>query len=114
LLTEDVPDLRDSSSELIINFYFCTMNIFVASLNFKTRREDLEAAFAKFGQVTSAKIVKDRDTGRSKGFGFVEMANDDEANKAIAALNETELDGRTIVVKPANPKAPAEGGTSHS
>ncbi|MGC4022796.1 MAG: RNA-binding protein [Cyclobacteriaceae bacterium] len=85
------------------------MNIFVARLNFKTRREDLEAAFAKFGQVTSAKIVKDRDTGRSKGFGFVEMANDEEGHKAIAALNETELDGRVIVVKPANPKAPGEG-----
>ncbi len=90
------------------------MNIFVARLNFKTRREDLEAAFAQFGQVTSAKIVKDRDTGRSKGFGFVEMANDEEANKAIAALNETELDGRTIVVKPANPKAPGEGGAPQS
>ena len=83
------------------------MNIFVARLNFKTRREDLEAAFAKFGPVTSAKIVKDRDTGRSKGFGFVEMANDEDANKAIAALNETDLDGRTIVVKPANPKSSA-------
>lgn len=52
------------------------------------------------------KIVKDRDTGRSKGFGFVEMTNDEDANKAIAALNETDLDGRTIVVKPANPKPP--------
>lgn len=90
------------------------MNIFVARLNFKTRREDLESAFAQFGQVTSAKIVKDRDTGRSKGFGFVEMANDEEANKAIAALNETELDGRTIVVKPANPKAPGESGAPQS
>ena len=80
------------------------MNLFVARLNFKTTSEELEKAFAKFGQVTSAKIVKDRDTGRSKGFGFVEMASDQEANAAIAALNETELDGRTIVVKPANPK----------
>jgi RNA recognition motif-containing protein len=80
------------------------MNIFVARLNFKTRREDLEKAFAQFGQVASAKIVKDRDTGRSKGYGFVEMPNDEEANRAIAALNETELDGRTIVVKPANTK----------
>ncbi|HZX73089.1 MAG TPA: RNA-binding protein [Cyclobacteriaceae bacterium] len=80
------------------------MNLFVARLNFKTTSEELEKAFAQFGQVTSAKIVKDRDTGRSKGFGFVEMANDQEANAAIAALNETELDGRTIVVKPANPK----------
>jgi RNA recognition motif-containing protein len=85
------------------------MNIFVARLNFKTRREDLEAAFAKFGQVASAKIVKDRETGRSKGFGFVEMPNDEEGNRAIAALNETELDGRTIVVKPANPKGQQEG-----
>ena len=82
------------------------MNIFVARLNFKTRTEDLEVAFAKFGTVASAKIVKDRVTGRSKGFGFVEMPSDDDANKAIAALNETDLDGRTIVVKPANPKAP--------
>ena len=80
------------------------MNIFVAKLNFKTRKEDLERAFSQFGQVSSAKVVTDRDTGRSKGFGFVEMPNDDEGNRAIAALNETELDGRTIVVKPANPK----------
>jgi RNA recognition motif-containing protein len=80
------------------------MKIFVASLNFKTRSEDLEAAFAKFGQVTSAKIVKDRDTGRSKGFGFVEMDNDEEANQAMAALHGTEIDGRPIVVKPANVK----------
>ena len=80
------------------------MNLFVARLNFKTTSEELEKAFAQFGQITSAKIVKDRDTGRSKGFGFVEMANDQEANAAIAALNETELDGSTIVVKPANPK----------
>jgi RNA recognition motif-containing protein len=83
------------------------MNIFVAKLNFKTRKEELEAAFAKFGQVTSAKIVRDKDTGRSKGFGFVEMPNDDEANAAIEALNEKELEGRVIVVKPANPRPAA-------
>jgi RNA recognition motif-containing protein len=80
------------------------MNIFVARLNFKTGHEELEKAFAPFGEVTSAKIITDRDTGRSKGYGFVEMPNDEEGNKAIAALNETELDGRTIIVKPANPK----------
>lgn len=84
------------------------MNIFVARLNFKTRKEDLEAAFSAYGQVASAKIIKDRETGRSKGFGFVEMPNDDEANNAIAALNEKELDGRVIVVKPANPKSQGE------
>lgn len=80
------------------------MNIFVAKLNFKTRKEDLEKAFSQYGQVSSAKVITDRDTGRSKGFGFVEMPNDEEANKAIAALNESELDGRTIVVKPGNAK----------
>lgn len=80
------------------------MNIFVARLNFKTRSEDLEKAFSQYGQVSSAKIITDRDTGRSKGFGFVEMPNEEEANKAIAALNETEFDGRTIVVKPGNSK----------
>ncbi len=84
------------------------MNIFVAKLNFKTRKEELEAAFARFGQVASAKIVRDKDTGRSKGFGFVEMPNDEEANAAITGLNEKELDGRVIVVKPANPR-PAAG-----
>ncbi|MEQ8302282.1 MAG: RNA-binding protein [Cyclobacteriaceae bacterium] len=80
------------------------MNIFVARLNFKTTSEELEKAFSPFGEVTSAKIITDRDTGRSKGFGFVEMASDEDGNRAIAELNETELDGRTIVVKPANPK----------
>jgi RNA recognition motif-containing protein len=85
------------------------MNIFVAKLNFKTGKEDLEAAFAPFGQVTSCKIVRDKETGRSKGYAFVEMPNDDEAANAIAALNEKELDGRTIVVKPANPKPSAHG-----
>jgi RNA recognition motif-containing protein len=80
------------------------MNIFVARLNFKTGHEELEKAFTQYGEVTSAKIISDRDTGRSKGYGFVEMPNDNEGNAAIAALNETELDGRTIIVKPANPK----------
>lgn len=84
------------------------MNIFVAKLNFKTKREDLEKAFAAYGQVTSVKIVRDRDTGRSKGYGFVEMPNADEAQRAMAALNNSQLDEREIVVKPANPKAPGE------
>lgn len=85
------------------------MNIFVASLNFKTRWEDLQTVFEAYGQVTSVKIVKDRVTGRSKGFGFVEMPNDDEARNAIAALNDTELDGRPIVVKQANARPEGSG-----
>jgi RNA recognition motif-containing protein len=87
------------------------MNIFVAKLNFKTKREDLEKAFAAYGQVTSVKIVRDRDTGRSKGYGFVEMPNADEAQRAMAALNNSQLDEREIVVKPANPKTPGSTST---
>jgi RNA recognition motif-containing protein len=93
----------------MIQLNIAAMNIFVAKLNFKTRKEDLEAAFARFGQVTSCKIVHDKDTGRSKGYGFIEMPNDTEANNAIADLNEKELDGRAIVVKPANPKSASAG-----
>lgn len=78
------------------------MNIFVAKLNFNTRKEDLEAAFAQFGEVTSCKIVRDKETGRSKGYGFIEMPDDAAARQAMEALNEKELDGRVIVVKPAN------------
>lgn len=84
------------------------MNIFVANINFKTRKEDLEKAFSAFGQVNSVKIVRDRDTGRSKGYGFVEMENEDEGKKAIESLDNSELDGREIVVKPANSKTGSE------
>ena len=80
------------------------MNIFVARLNYVTTEEDLRAQFERFGEVDSVKVVIDRETGRSKGFGFVEMANDDEGQAAVDALNETELDGRNIVVKVARPR----------
>lgn len=89
---------------------FFIMNIFVAKLNFDTTSEDLQSAFENFGEVSSAKVIMDRETGRSKGFGFVEMPNDDEGNSAIENLNETELDGRTIVVKVARPKEDNRGG----
>lgn len=80
------------------------MNIFVAKLNYRTTSEELQRQFEAFGEVTSAKVIFDRETQRSKGFGFVEMPNDDAAREAIQALNETEFDGRTIVVKEARPK----------
>lgn len=80
------------------------MNIFVAKLNYATSEDALRQAFEEFGTVDSAKVIFDRETQRSKGFGFVEMPNDDEANQAIASLNDAELDGRTIVVKKANPR----------
>ncbi len=77
------------------------MNIFVAKLSFDTQEHDLRSAFEEFGQVDSAKIIMDKFTGRSKGFGFVEMPNDDEARAAINDLNDASLDGRNIVVKEA-------------
>ena len=80
------------------------MNIFVAKLNYSTTEDTVREAFEQFGTVDSAKVIFDRETQRSKGFGFVEMPNDDEAMEAINSLNETDMDGRTIVVKKANPK----------
>lgn len=80
------------------------MNIFVAKLDYNTSSDDLRYAFEAYGEVDSAKVIMDRDTGRSKGFGFVEMPDDTEAQSAIDGLNETELDGRTIVVKKATPR----------
>ncbi|MCB0661980.1 MAG: RNA-binding protein [Saprospiraceae bacterium] len=86
------------------------MNIFVAKLNFDTNESGLQNAFEQFGDVDSVKIIMDKFTGRSKGYGFVEMPNDDEARDAIANLNEQELDGRTIVVKKAEPRENRGGG----
>ncbi|MEM6735460.1 MAG: RNA-binding protein [Bacteroidota bacterium] len=85
------------------------MNIFVAKLNYATSEDALRQAFEEFGTVDSAKVIIDRETNRSKGFGFVEMPDDNEAREAISSLNDSELDGRTIVVKKANPK----GGSSN-
>ena len=80
------------------------MNIFVAKLNYAASEAELQSAFEQYGEVSSAKIITDRDTGRSKGFGFVEMPNDSEGKAAINGLNETELKGRTIIVKEATPR----------
>ena len=80
------------------------MNIFVAKLNFDTQEADLQDAFAEYGEVSSVKIIMDKFTGKSKGFGFVEMPNDEEGQNAINGLNDTQVDGRTIVVKVAEPR----------
>ncbi len=73
-------------------------NIYVGNLTFNTTSADLRKMFAEFGEVTKAQVVEDRDTGRSRGFGFVEMASADEANKAIGALNGKSVDGRQLTV----------------
>lgn len=86
------------------------MNIFVAKLNTTTTSEDLQNLFERFGEVNSAKVIFDRETGSSKGYGFVEMANAEEGQNAINSLNETEFDDREIVVKEARPKEDRGGG----
>ena len=75
------------------------MNIFVASLPFSADDQDLREIFEPYGEVTSAKVIFDRDRNRSKGFGFVEMADDASAQNAIAELNESSFEGRDLVVK---------------
>lgn len=80
------------------------MNIFVGSLPFKIEESELQEIFEEYGAVVSVKIITDRATGRSKGYGFVEMSNDEEAKKAIDELNNAEIEGRTIVVNKAEEK----------
>ena len=80
------------------------MNIFVTKLNFSTDADGLRAAFEAFGEVSSAVVITDKMTGRSKGYGFVEMPDDGLASSAIQALDGSDLDGRTIVVRKAEPR----------
>lgn len=86
------------------------MNIFVAKLNYNTDEDTVRNAFEEFGEVDSVKIIMDRETGRSKGYGFVEMPSDDEGYEAISNLNQATLDGREIVVKKAEPRENRGGG----
>jgi len=90
------------------------MNIYVGNLPWDLTEEDLREAFAAFGEVETAKIVTDRETGRARGFGFVEMSNKDEGTAAISGLNEKDLKGRAIKVNEARPRTenrrPGGGG----
>ena len=85
-------------------------NIFVGNLSFNTNEDELRQIFEAYGQVDRVSILTDRDTGRSRGFGFVEMTSDDDGEKAIAALNGSQFGGRTINVNEARPKAERGGG----
>ena len=80
------------------------MNIYVGNLSWNTDDAQINDLFSQYGQVDSARVLTDRETGRSRGFGFVEMANDDEARAAIDALNGYELDGRQLRVNEARPR----------
>jgi RNA recognition motif-containing protein len=84
--------------------------LYVGNLAYTVRDDDLQQRFSEFGTVTSAKVMTDRDTGRSKGFGFVEMGSDAEAQAAIRALNGKSVDGRPLVVNEARPKEDRPGG----
>ena len=86
------------------------MNIYVGNLSYQTTEEDLHELFAAFGELISANIITDRDSGRSKGFGFVEMTNDSEGQAAMDALDGKNLDGRDIKVNQARPRKPRRSG----
>ena len=80
------------------------MNIYVSNLSFKVDDEDLRQVFEDYGEVSSAKVIRDRETGRSRGFGFVEMPDQEAAQKAIDELNQAEYDGKVMTVNEARPK----------
>src|SRR5687768_3252634 len=90
------------------------MNIYVSNLSFNVQDEDLREFFSPYGEVTSAKIINDRETGRSRGFGFVEMSDDEAARKAISELDQATVEGRVIKVSEAKPKEdrPKRSGNS--
>src|SRR5690349_14687354 len=85
-------------------------NIYVGNVSFRTTEQDIEAAFAAYGQVERVQIVKDRETGQSRGFAFVEMPVDADADKAIAGLNGADMGGRTLTVNEARPREARGGG----
>ncbi len=85
-------------------------NIFVGNLSFNTNEDELRQLFEPYGQVDRVSIMTDRDTGRSRGFGFVEMASNDDGEKAIAGLNGSQIGGRTLNVNEARPKTERGGG----
>jgi len=89
------------------------MNIFVGNLPFSTQDDDLQGIFAAHGEVASAKVILDRETNRSRGFGFVEMSDDAAAKAAIEQLDGSEIDGRRINVNEARPRQPRSGGPRH-
>ena len=80
------------------------MNIYVGNLNYKVNGDRLKSVFSEFGEVESAVVITDKFTGKSKGFGFVTMSNDDDAQRAIAELNGKDVDGRQMVVNQARPR----------
>jgi cold-inducible RNA-binding protein len=90
------------------------IKLYVGGLAYAVTEKDLEAMFAEHGTVTSAAVIKDRDSGQSKGFGFVEMSTDDEAKAAMAALNGKDVSGRSLTVNEARPQADRSSGGGYN
>ena len=86
--------------------------LFVGGLSWETTEDSLRQAFRSYGEITEAKVITDRDTGRSRGFGFVTFTQDDDAKTAISKMDGTDLDGKTIKVNEAQEKSPRRGGRS--
>jgi len=100
-----------SFTDLVLtNVFLHSMNIYVSNLNYRVNEDELRQLFEQYGEVTSAKVVMDRETGRSRGFGFVEMTDDGDGRKAIDALNEYPMGGRDIRVSEARPRPEGGGG----
>ena len=86
------------------------MKLYVGNINFRTTEETLEQLFSNYGQVDEVAIINDRETGRSRGFAFVTMPNDEEAQQAVENLNNTEFEGRNLTINEARPREPRAGG----
>jgi len=105
----------DSLQNTFIYFFnYLFMNIFIAGLSYNITDADLNDLFGEYGDITSAKVIMDKETGRSKGYGFVEMNDEDAGQKAIDELNGAEYDGRTISVSVARPRTENGGGQRRS
>ncbi|XP_074306893.1 glycine-rich RNA-binding protein 4, mitochondrial-like [Silene latifolia] len=101
---------QNSASAMLNSVRYMSTKLFIGGVSYSTDDNSLHAAFSQFGQVTSARIIVDRDTGRSRGFGFVEFADDESAQSALGAMDGQVLDGRNIRVSVANERQAAPGG----
>jgi len=110
MLREPLRRLNVYSMDLFFIFICMAKKLYVGNLPYSVTDEQLGQMFAQFGQVSSAVVIKFKDTGRSKGFGFVEMSTDEEAQKAIQELNGKEVGGRNIVVNEARPREERPSG----
>lgn len=97
------PD-KIADGSLLVGFRMCVVKLYVGNLAFSTTQADLEQAFSEFGEVSDATIINDRETGRSRGFGFVELTDDAAAREAISKMDGTDLGGRQIKVNEAKPR----------